>query len=165
MDTKNYEGLKAAVALTKWYMDDQEKSMATLRDIAKTFFGAGSVLVSIISVLNIFVGSVAPGSVGLYNALILLLAVVYIGFVVVNLLAIRPTTWHKPFPEDYDVLIESLCLEADDREAMLLSANLKTLELNKPLIEAKTNLVLLSGGILGVLVLILLLLAFIPKVV
>lgn len=165
MDTKNLDGLKAAVALTRWYMDDQEKSMYTLRDIAKTFFGAGSVLVSIISVLNIFVGSVAPGSVGLYNALILLLAAVYVGFVVVNLFAIRPTYWHKPFPENYDILIESLCVEAEEREAMLLSAHLKTLELNKPLIEAKNKLVLFSGGMLGALVLILLILAFIPKVV
>lgn len=162
-DDDTLQGLETAITLLKFYMEDQEKSMVLLRDIAKTFLATGSILISLISGLRLAFEFESNHPI-LFDIAYISLGILYIGFVVFCLLSMKPESWHLPFKQDLELLKKALCVPEVNRKEGIITAYLKTLDSNRTIIVRRTNYVIWSGILLGLSVICILLISFIPKI-
>ncbi|TDA66105.1 MAG: hypothetical protein D9V45_03970 [Chloroflexi bacterium] len=157
-------GLKVAVSEVSGYMADQRHSLTILRDTAKSFFTAASVVISLVISLNLFFVKVEPSWRVPYWILLALLILAYCGFTFFSIKGFLPTPITKPFPDDYDILTKNLCVPEIGRQAMILSSYLESMKFNRPIVIKKTNYVKWSAILWGVIIILVIFMAAIPKV-
>ncbi len=158
-------GLTSAIEEMKKVMKDQEDSLVNLRGTAQTFFSALSILIALITAVRAAFLSVDPVYSTWYIAGLIGSGLLYLAFVVVTIQGMRPVAMVQPFPRDYQILTDSLCKPEADRLAMQLSAYLKAIECNQPIVVKKVRLVTTSAILLAVDVIVLLVMSFIPTTI
>ncbi|MBA4376974.1 MAG: hypothetical protein C0401_12500 [Anaerolinea sp.] len=158
------EGLKIATEEISGNMNDQSQSLVVLRETAKTFFTAASVLVSLVISFNLFFVKVDNDWKIHYLILSVLLIIAYVGFTIFSIKGLLPSPITKPFPADYKDLTESLCIPNPDRQAMILSSYLASMEYVHPMVVKKAAQVKWAAIMWGVMIIIIILLAAIPRV-
>lgn len=158
------EGLRSAINEVSEYLSGQKRTMIVLADTAKIFFTAASVITSLIISYNLFFVKVNP-SWSLVNWILTgLLIIIYCGFTYFSISSIFPAPLHKPFPDDYDSLTQSLCVPEIDRLAQILSNYLCAFDLNKKVVKRKASNVMWSAILWGTMILVTIFMAAIPKV-
>lgn len=158
------EGLRAAINEMTVYIGDQRESLVILRETAKSFFMSASFVITLVMSLNIIYVKVNPSWSTPYRILLTLLILSYCGFTYYSLKSFIPSPIIKPFPDDYEDLTVSLCTQETERQAMILSAYLKSIEYNRPIIIRKSSHVKWAALLWGVMIVLVILIAAIPKI-
>ncbi|MHB0924862.1 MAG: hypothetical protein ACYC3H_13015 [Bellilinea sp.] len=157
------EGLKIATEEISRNMNDQSQSLIILRETAKTFFTAASVLMSLVISFNLLFVNVENDWKIHYLILSILLLITYVGFTFFSINGLLPSSITKPFPADYKDLTESLCIPNPDRQAMILSSYLASMEYVHPMVVKKAVQVKWAAIMWGVMIVLIILIASIPK--
>lgn len=161
-ENNDLEGLKQSFIEVRELHDSHIRSIRLMRDVTKTFFSSCSILITIVVSLNIIFREINSIYTAAYNGLLIGLICAYILFVVLCIWNLIPGALVPPFPRDYEKITESLCIPAVDRYAMMVSAYLKSMELNTPIINKISNRLIASGVLYGLMVVIIIGLAMIP---
>lgn len=158
------EGMKQSFIEVSSHYDAHLNTIKVLRDTSKLMFTTASVFFTLVISLNIFFVNVKASFQLLYNILLIVLLVVFLIFLGLVIWNLMPKSLSRPFPRDYDVITKGLCVSEADRYAVLVSQYLESMKVNEPIYETIMNRLVASGVLYGVMVMIIIGLAMIPKV-
>lgn len=144
--------------------EEQLKSVDSIKQTIRTIFGASSLIVSLTSGLQIMSSIIVPERQGVFIAGIVAAAILYILLIFFCIAGMWPTSLAGPIKMDWDVLSTVFVnMTEEDRKAKYISGLLNAMKINQPVI---TRLVMLERAALialPVLVTLLLILAFLPR--
>lgn len=81
---------------------------------------------------------------------------------IINLI---PPKRNPPFLRDYNALTNDLCVAELDRWAMLVNAYLISIEKNATIITTRVKIMVSSGILLGLMIIVIIMMAMIPKTI
>jgi len=145
--------------------EEQFKSVDAIKQTIRTIFGASSLIVSLTSGLQLVSNTIEANWVGLYQAGIILGAVLYVLLIVLCIAGMWPTSLDGPIQLEWNVLTTTFAgMNEEDQKAKYLSGLLNAIEINSPQVKRLVILQRAALITLPVLMTALLLLAFIPRV-
>ena len=159
---KNYDiSLKEAARA----LEEQYKSVDGIKQTIRTVFSSSSIVISLTSGVQLFSGSVDANWSGLYIAGIVTAAVLYLTLIVFCILGMWPINFYTPVKMEWNILTSAFSGK-DEAEISLkhLSAILNAINLNDPKLKKLLKIELVALIIMPLLVTLLLLLAFIPRI-
>ena len=146
-------------------LQNQLAGIDLMKGTIKTVFGSASLIVSLIGALQLFTTNVAIAWLPVYQGLLIALAILYFGLIVICVLGMMPIRTTPVLPHNWDTLSVTFQNMTDhEMTAMHLSAVLQAFDYNKPLVIRIYRLQVTALIILPVLVLLILFLAFLPRV-
>jgi hypothetical protein len=157
--------LEIPLAEMKRTLDRQVDGLDTIKATVRSVLSAGSLIVSLVAALQLVTAKIDPKWFWLYKDGIVLAAVLYVALIITCILALWPTTVVGPIKPDWDILTTAF-KGLSEKEAFLeqLSSILNAIDLNRPIVNRYKYLQMIALALLPALVLVLLLLAFIPRV-
>ena len=158
------EGMRQSFIEISSHYDAHKDTIKILRDISKLMFTTASLFFTLIISLNIFFVNVRESYQLLYNILLILLVVVFLIFLFLVIRNLMPDSLSRPFPRDYKKITESLRVSETERYAALITQYLESMKRNEPIYDVIMNRIVASGVLYGVIIVIILGLAMIPKV-
>jgi len=163
------------IATTRSYLDiplaemqrayeSQSAGIDSIKATIKTVFGSASLIVSLIGALQLFTTSADPLWLPVYQGTLVVIAVLYIALIIVCVAGMWPVYVYHPLNAKWDQLT-TLFQEMTDLEMtrMHLSSVLQAIEKNAPIVKRFYRLEISALIILPVLVLLILFLAWIPR--
>jgi hypothetical protein len=156
--------LKVPLHYMRRTLDRQVDGIDTIKATVRSVLGSASLIVSLVAALQILSPGVAPEWAWLYRMGIGLAAGLYVALIVACALALWPTTVFGPIKVDWDVLsTEYQMLNEEEIMSKDLSSLLNTIQLNTPIVNRYKRYQQIAVAILPVIVLMLLLLAALPR--
>jgi hypothetical protein len=137
----------------------------TIKTTIRTIFGAASLIVSLASALQVFAVRPVPADwLNTYQNGIVFIAVLYLALIIVCIAGMWPVYIWRPLLPEWDVLTTVYKgLDEEQTKAKKLSSLLNAIELNQPVVTRFYRLQVTALILLPLLVLLLLLLAWIPR--
>ncbi len=158
------EGMKQSFVEVSNLHEAHLNTIKVLRDITKLMFTTASLFITLIISLNAFFVEVGSNFQSRYNTFLIVLLMVFLLFLVLTIWNLIPRSYTRPFPRDYKLITDSLCVPESDRYAVLITQYLESMKKNKSYIDAITLRLVASGVLYFLLVMIIIGLAMIPKV-
>jgi hypothetical protein len=146
-------------------LNQQIGGIDTIKTTMRSVLSAASLIVSLVGALQLLTVKIAPAWMWLYQVGIVLAAFLYLALIVMCILALWPVHVWSPIAADWDELTTAY-KGLDEKEALLkrLSAVLNAIDQNTPLVRRYARLQMAALVLLPAIVLVLLLLALIPRV-
>lgn len=145
--------------------DEQLKSVDSIKQTIRTIFGASSLIVSLTSGLQLLSSVIEPDRQGAYTIGIFIAAALYVLLIIFCIAGMWPTALEGPIRLEWDVLSTAFAnMTEEDRKAKYISGLLNVININRPVIARLVMLERAALFALPVLVTLLLLLAFLPRV-
>jgi hypothetical protein len=145
--------------------DSQLAGIDSIKTTIRTIFGAASLIVSLASALQIFALRPVPAAwLNTYQNGIVIIAILYLALIVVCIAGMWPVYIWRPLLPDWDELTTAYKdLDEQQTKAKQLSSLLNVIDLNKSVVIRFYRLQVTALILLPLLVLLLLLLAWIPR--
>ena len=148
------EGLRLALEEMRRLYEQRFESADKLDEKAATLLGSASIILSLVSTLQLtLTGTDQPF---FYWILLVVALLLYIGLIVLTVWAISPTTYQSPIKADWDVLDKRL-FQQDEKQALLtlIKAYKDQVIANKEVNDRKAVKVKLAGVSLAAMVIVL----------
>ena len=158
-------GIKAMLSTVRNGYDDQIESLNVFKSQARTVFSSSSIIISLVSVLQIF-STIPEGFKGLFQAIIAGIIILYIVLVVLSLIVLSPAAWTTPVKLDWDILA-SYFGEENERNTILkeTSAYLGAIDENRKTVIERRRMTLWQGIIFGVIVILVIIAGVLPHLI
>jgi hypothetical protein len=154
--------LKAPLHYMRRTLDRQVDGIDTIKATVRSVLSSASLIVSLVAALQI--PGIVSGWVWLYQLGIGLVAVLYLALIIACALALWPATVIGPIKVDWDVLTtEFQNLDEEGIMSKELSSLVNAIELNAPIVNRYKRYQQIAVAILPAIVLVLLLLALLPR--
>lgn len=143
----------------------QSSSIDSIKATIKTIFGSASLIVSLIGALQLLTKPVTVTWLPTYQLILTVIAFLYVALIIVCIAGMWPVRWQHPLNTDWDELTSTFKdMDDDDMKRMHLSAILQAIEINAPKVKRYSRLQMTALFIIPIIVLLILLLAFLPRV-
>lgn len=160
-----YIGMQAALDEVEKAYTNQLSSMDAIKSTTRSILSSASLIVSLISTLQLFTSKVAPEWLIWYRAGVGLIAFLYIILILLCIIVLVPTNMFGPVSLNWKVLVETFDKKKEkDVIDMRVSALINAIDLNRPNVRRASRLTLVTCIILPIIVITLILLAMIPRV-
>lgn len=158
----NNHDVKAMLEIVKEGYNEQSESVDVYKAQVRTIFGASSIIISLMSVLQIF-STIPEGFNPLFQAIIAGIVILYIILVVLSLVVLSPMSWFQPVKLDWDYMTDYFG-GVNERDAILkrISAYLNVIELNQKYTKRRYCMTLAQGIIFGLIVLLVIVAGVLP---
>ena len=162
---ENIFGYKIAIEEMQLALKNNLESFDAVRNMARTLFGAASLIVGLLGTLQIISADVVPAYRGIYNFLITLTMIVYIGLIVCCLRVLSPNNIDLPIEVDWNVLWNHYISETDDQiyKTRLISY-INAIQKNWPVITRLRNITRIATLLLPIIIVLILLISLLPRV-
>jgi hypothetical protein len=162
---EDYSGLKVAADEMKKIFGYQLDEVTAYKDTMKSYFGAASLVVTILASLQILFGTVAPAWAGLHQFLVILAIAFYIALTLLSIFIFIPTTLQAPIDSDWDVLQETY-FQKNEEEVLrlLISSYLNAIDLNDKILVKLILPIRIACGLLIAIIACFAGLALLPKI-
>jgi hypothetical protein len=142
----------------------QSDGIDSIKGTIKTVFGSASLIVSLIGALQLFTTTVAPQWLPWYQIALVVIAVLYLALIIVCVAGMWPAYLYPPLNPKWDELTTTFQnMNEQEMTTMYLSAVLKAIQLNKPIVRRFVRLEITALILLPILVLLILFLAWLPR--
>lgn len=143
----------------------QVSGFDSIKTNVRAVLSAASLIVSLVSALQILTVRVVPGYLWLYQTGVGLAAILYVVLVSLCIMALLPIKVITPLSPDWDELVTAY-KGLSEKEALMkrLSSTLNAIESNQPMVERFRKMQMGALILLPVLVVMLLLLTLIPRI-
>ena len=144
--------------------EKQSAGIDTIKSTIKTVFGSASLIVSLIGALQLFTKPVTAEWLPMYQNLLVVIALLYLALIVVCVAGLMPVYVHHPLNANWDQLTTTFKnMNELEMKRMHLSSILQAIEVNAPIVKRFYRLQVGALVILPVLVLLILFLAWLPR--
>jgi hypothetical protein len=157
-------GYRTCLTEAQKAFERQSLSMDHAKEMSKTLFQVGSVIVAIIAALKVW-GSGAQGiEAAAFTFLLIISVLAYVILIWLFMKTLSPTGWNGPINTQWDVLYNAF-MNKDEIEVlrMQLSSYLNALDLNDKILYRFAKYVKVETWLLGVTVLLLLMVSLMPR--
>ena len=142
------DGLKIAIEEMKKNLTAQFEGMDAIKASARTIFGAGSLIISIISAFEL--GKMKQ------SWYLLLFLILYVLLVIICIYILSPVKMDLPVKSDWDEIYESFMGEKIPVLRTWLYSYINTIQKNKTILTIRAYLTILAGIILAIIVVLIL---------
>lgn len=158
--------LVIALAEMEKTFERQLASFEVIKTTVRALLSSASLIVALVSALQIFASPIfSPGWLICYRIGLLLAGCLYVALISLCSKALWPVAPVLPLACEWDVLTTAYRdLSEHDRLSKQLSAVLNAIDLNRPLIKRYVMFSMAATALLPLIVVILLLLALIPRI-
>lgn len=162
---ENLSGYKASLEEMQKVFGYQLDSVSASKETNKNFFGAASLIITLLGSLQLLLGKVSNAWTSTYQLLLLISLVIYILFILISIYIFLPTVLQAPIRADWSELKESFfCREEKDILVHQLSQYLIAIDDNKKALKKLDRFTKIGGALLIVLILLFAVLALMPKI-
>ncbi len=165
MVKKSNFGLQVSIEEMQKAFDREMASFDTVKANNRTIFTAASLLVSLLSALQILSARVDPAWLVAWRSGLIFTAVLYIVLIIICVYSLRPLDVYGPVKADWDTLMEAFYGKTDE-EILLLRLNsiVDTIQVNKTMLRKSASVNRWASVLLICLVALLFSLALIPRI-
>jgi hypothetical protein len=144
--------------------ENQLAGIDSIKTTVRTVFGSASLIVSLASALQLLTATVAPASLSLYRMGVAVIALLYLVLIAVCIAGIWPVYTVRPLAPEWDELTTAYKnMDEEQMKSKQLSSLLNAIDMNRPIVKRFARLQATALILLGVIVTLLLSLAWIPR--
>ncbi len=162
---ENPLGYQVAIQEMQFALQNNLASFDAVRNMARTLFGAASLIVGLLGTFQIVSAELVPDYRSLYNLLIGLTMFAYVGLIVCCLWVLKPVNIQLPTQVAWESLWNFYLSETDENiyKSRLISY-IEAIHDNWPIIARLRKLTNLASGLLPVIILLILGISMLPRV-
>lgn len=162
---ENPTGYQVAIEEMKLTLQNNLASFEAVKNMARTIFGAASLVLGLLGTLQIISAEVMPAYRAWYNVLIVLVLLAYLGLIACCLYVLTPINIYLPIRADWPELWENFISETEENiYKTRLSGYLNAIQLNRPIIARLRNVTTGATLLLPIILILILCISLLPRV-